>query len=51
MIIYIFGKVQGTASTGDLHDEYIKNIFECSHKSQQYYPHVVYPVNTDFQLM
>ena len=34
MIIHIFGKVQGPASTEDLHDEYFKNIFECFHKPQ-----------------
>ena len=28
MIIHVFGKVQGPTSTGDLHDEYFKNIFE-----------------------
>ena len=27
MIIHVFGKVQGPTSTGDLHDEYFKNIF------------------------
>ena len=31
MIIHIFGEVQGPTSTGNLHDEYFKNIFECSH--------------------
>ena len=30
MIIYVFGEVQGPTSTGDLRDEYLKNIFECS---------------------
>ena len=34
MIIHVFGKVQGPASTGDLHDENSKNIFECSHKPE-----------------
>ena len=34
MIIHVFGKVQGPTSTGDPHDEYIKNIFECSYKPQ-----------------
>ena len=32
----IHGKVQGPISTGDLHDKYFKNIFECSHKPQNY---------------
>ena len=32
IIIHVFGKVQGPTPTGDLHDEYLKNIFECSHK-------------------
>ena len=36
MIIHVFGKVQGLTSTGDLHDEYFKNIFEYSHKPQDY---------------
>ena len=36
MIIYVFGEVQGPTSTGDLHDEYFKTIFECSHKPQHY---------------
>ena len=36
VIIHVFGEVQGPTSTGDLHDEYIKNIFECSHKPQNY---------------
>ena len=36
MIIHVFGEVQGPTSTGDLHDEYLKNIFECSHKPQNY---------------
>ena len=35
LMIHIFGKVQGPTSTGDLHDEYL-NIFECSHKPQNY---------------
>ena len=26
MIIHVFGEVQGPTSTGDLHDEYLKNI-------------------------
>ena len=30
MIDYVFGKVQGPTSTGNLHDEYFKNFFECS---------------------
>ena len=36
MIIHVFGKVQGPASTGDVYDEYFKDIFECSHKPQLY---------------
>ena len=36
MIIHVFGEVQGPTSTGDLHDEYLKNIFECSLKPQNY---------------
>ena len=32
--IPVFGKIQGPTSTGDLHDEYFKNIFECSHTPQ-----------------
>ena len=36
MIINVFGKVQGPTSTEDLHDEYFKNIVECSHKPQNY---------------
>ena len=36
MIIHVFGEVQGPTSTGDLHDEYLKNIFECSDKPQNY---------------
>ena len=36
MIIHVFGKVQGPTSTGDLHDEYLKNIFKCCHKPQNY---------------
>ena len=51
MIIRVFGKVQGHTSTGDLHDEYLKNIFECSHKSQNSLHHVVYIVNADFQVL
>ena len=47
MIIHVFGEVQGPTSTWDLHDEYLKNIFECSHKPQ----HVVYIVNADFQVL
>ena len=34
MIIHVFGEVQGPTSIGDLHDEYLKNIFKCSHKPQ-----------------
>ena len=34
MIIHVFSKVQGPISTGNLHDGYFKNIFECSHKSK-----------------
>ena len=26
MIIHVFGKVQGLTPTGDMHDEYFKNI-------------------------
>ena len=51
MIIHVFGKVQGPTSTGDLHHEYFKNIFECSHKSQNYQQHMVYIVNADFQVL
>ena len=36
MIIHVFGKVQGPTSTGNLHDEYFKNFFECSHKPQNF---------------
>ena len=36
MIIHVFGKVQGPTSTGYLHDEYFKNIFECSHEPENY---------------
>ena len=36
MISHVFGEVQGPTSTVDLHDEYFKNIFECSHKPQNY---------------
>ena len=36
MIIHVFGKVQGPTLTGDLHDEYFKNIVECSHKPRNY---------------
>ena len=36
MIIHVFGEVQGPTSTGNLHDEYFKNIFECSHKPQNF---------------
>ena len=40
MIIHVFGKVfgkvQDPTSTQDLHDEYFKNIFECSHEPQNY---------------
>ena len=35
MIIHIFGEVQGPTSIGNLHDEYFKNIFECSHKPKK----------------
>ena len=51
MIIHVFGEVQGPTSTRDLHDEYLKNIIECSHKSQNYQQHVVYIVNADFQVL
>ena len=34
MTIHVFGEVQGPTSTGDLRDEYLKNIFECFHKPQ-----------------
>ena len=51
MIIHAFGKAQGPTSTGDLLDEYFKNIFECSHKPQNYQQHVVYIVNADFQVL
>ena len=51
MIIHVFGKVQGPTSTGDLHNEYFKNIFECSHKPQNYHQHVVYIVNADFHIL
>ena len=36
MIIHVFGEVLGPTSTGYLHDEYFKNIFECSRKPQNY---------------
>ena len=36
MIIHVFGKVQGPTSTVYLHDEYLKNTFEGSHKPQNY---------------
>ena len=36
MIIHVFGKVQGPTSTGNLHDEYFKDIFENFHKPQNY---------------
>ena len=36
MIIHVFGKVQGPTSTGNLHDGYLKNIIECSHKPQNF---------------
>ena len=36
MIIHVFGEVQGPTSTGDLHDEDLKNIFECPHMPQNY---------------
>ena len=51
MIIHVFGKVQGPTSTGDLHDEYLKNIFECSHKPQNSLHHVIYIVNAYFQVL
>ena len=51
MIIHVFGKVQGPTSIGDLHDEYLKNIFEGSHKPQIYKQHVVYIVNVDFRVL
>ena len=51
LIIHVFGKVQGPTSTSDLHDEYLKNIFECFHKPQNYYQHVDYVVNADFQVL
>ena len=51
MIIHVFGKVQRPNSTGDLHDEHFRNIFECSHKPQKYSQHVVYIVNADFQVL
>ena len=41
MSIHVFGEVQGPTSTGDLQDEYFKNISECSHKPQNFYQHVV----------
>ena len=44
MIIHVFAEVRGPTSTGDLHDGYLKNIFECSHKPQNYYQHVFYIV-------
>ena len=51
MIIHVFGNVQGPTSTGNLHDGYFKNIFECSHKPQNFQQHVVYIVNADFQVL
>ena len=36
LIIHVFGKLQGPTSTGNLHDEYFKNIFEYSHTPQNY---------------
>ena len=36
VIIHVFGKVHGPTSTWDLHDEYLKNILECSHTPQNY---------------
>ena len=48
MIIHVFGEVQGPTSTRDLHDEYLKNIFECSHEPQK---HVVYIVYADYQVL
>ena len=47
MIIHVFRTVQGPTSTGDLHDEYFKYIFESSHKPQNYKQHVVYIANAD----
>ena len=51
LIIHVFGEVQGPTSTRDLYDKYLKNIFECSHKPQNYYQHVVCIVNADFQVL
>ena len=51
MIIHVFLKVQGPTSTGNLHDGYFKNIFECSHKPQNFYQYVVYIANADFQVL
>ena len=36
LIVHVFGKVQGPTKTGNLHDEYVENIFECSHMPQDY---------------
>ena len=36
LIIHVFGQVQGPTSTGNLHDEYLKNIFEWSDTPQDY---------------
>ena len=51
IIIHVSGKLQGPTSTGDLHDEYFKNIFKCSHKPQNYLQHVAYIINADFQVL
>ena len=51
MIIHVFGEVQGPISAGVLHNEYLKNIFECSHKLQNYERHMVYIVSADFQVL
>ena len=50
-MLRLFGKGQGSTSTADLHHEYSKNIFECSHKPQNYQQHVVNIVNADFQVL
>ena len=36
LIIHVFAKVHGPTLTGNLHDEYVKNIFECSNMPQDY---------------
>ena len=36
LIVHVFGKVQGPTLTGNLHDKYVKNIFECSNMPQDY---------------